>query len=194
MTLILWKAPAVDDPDEAAELLQPYYDREDDSAFQPSAVLATVADELLRRFPDGDDAPWAEGPPVNTGRLLLLDLRWGASNAVIDAIEQLAREHELVLYDPQGPDVHLPGDVEESGPAEPPRLRDHLFFVLVGLAAAGIFWLGWWIDVPVLGWILMLVGGFFVSVVLFLFWILVFEPRRAKPVEGSDQPLESRNE
>lgn len=177
MTLILWKAPRVDDPDEAAELLQPYYDRGDDSAFQPSAVLATVADELLRRFPDGDDGPWADGPPERTERLLHIGIRWGADNAVIDAITELAREHELVLYDPQGPDLHLPGDPVDSGPVEPLSLGDHLTFVLIGLAAAGVFLLGWWIDVPVLGWVLMLVGGFFVSVVLFMLGIFIFEPK-----------------
>ena len=179
MTLILWKAPAVDDPDEAAELLQPYYDCEDDSAFEPSGVLATVADELVRRFPDAEDGPWAEGPPFSTGRLLVIDIRWGADNAAIEAIEELAREHELVLYDPQGPDVHLPGDEEDSGPPEPTRPQDYLIFVLIGVAAVGVLWLGWWIDVPVIGWILMLVGGFGVSVVLFTAWILFSEPRKA---------------
>ena len=176
MTLILWKAPLVDDPDEAAELLQRYYDRGDESAFQPSAALATVADELLRRFPDAEDGPWADGPPEHSERLLHLGIRWGADDAVIDAITELAREHELVLYDPQGPDVHLPGEPVDAEPPEPPSLVDHLTFVLIGLAAAGVFWLGWWIDVPVVEWILMLVGGFFVSVVLFLLGILIFAP------------------
>ncbi len=109
---------------------------------------------------------------------------------MIDAIVELAREHELVLFDPQGPDVHLPDedDAEDSGRGASPRRRDYLFFVLIGLASAGVLWLGWWIDVPVLGWLLMLVGGFFLSVVLFLFWILIFEPRReAKRVAGGDE-------
>ena len=177
MTLILWKAPVVDDPDEAAELVRPYYDREDDSAFQPSAALATVADELLRRFPDADDGPWTDGPPESSGRLLVLGIRWHADPAVTDAVVELARQHELVLYDPQGPSVYLPHDPVDAGPVEPPSLLDHLMIVLMGVAAAGVFWLGWWIDVPVLEWILMLVGGFFVSVVLFLLWIFIFEPR-----------------
>ena len=43
-----------------------------------------------------------------------------------------------------------------------------------------MFWLGWWIDVPVLEWILMLAGGFVVSVVLFLLYVLVFEPKEKK--------------
>ena len=177
MTLILWKAPVVDDPDEAEALLKPYYDHGDDSAFHPSADVAEVSNELLRRFPDADDGPWADLPPEPAERLLLLGIRWGADDAVVDAIVELAREHELVLYDPQGPDVHLPSDPVESGPVPPPTLVDHLTVVLMGLAAAGVFWLGWWIDVPVLDWLLMIVGGFFFTVVVFLLGILMFGPK-----------------
>jgi hypothetical protein len=176
MTLILWKAPVVDDPDEAAELLRTF-DLGDESVFQPSSALATVAEELLRRFPDADDGPWTDGPPESSGRLLVLGIRWHADDAVTDAVAELARQHELVLYDPQGPAVYLPSDPVDPGPVEPPSLRDHLWIVLIGLAAAGVFWLGWWIDVPVLEWILMLVGGFFVTVVLFLLYIFIFEPK-----------------
>ena len=177
MTLILWKAPVVDDPDEAAALLDPYYKNGDDSAFEPCPALATVANELLRQFPDAEKGPWSEFPPEQTERLLHLDIRWGADKAVIDAIEALAREHELVLYDPQGPDVHVPGAHVESGPTPPVRLTDYLTFVLMGLAAAGVFWLGWRLQVPVLHWLLMIVGGFFLSVVIFLLGILLFGPR-----------------
>jgi hypothetical protein len=87
MTLILWKAPVVDDEDEAKRLLAPYYDREDDSAFEPSADIARMSDELLRRFPGADDGPWADFPPEQTERLLLLHIRWSADDAVLAAIE-----------------------------------------------------------------------------------------------------------
>ena len=178
MTLILWKAPVVDDEDEAKRLLEPYYDREDDGAFEPSADIATVSAELLRRFPESEDGPWADFPPEQTERLLLLSIRWSADDAVLAAIEQLARQHELVLYDPQGPTLHLPTDpIDDAGPTPPPRFRDYLTFVLIGLAAVGVFWLGWRIDVPVLDWLLMIVGGFGVSVVVFLLAILLLGPR-----------------
>ena len=51
MTLILWKAPVVDDSDEAKKLLEPWYQSEDDSAFEPSPDIAEVADELRRLYP-----------------------------------------------------------------------------------------------------------------------------------------------
>ena len=177
MTLILWKAPLVADEDEAQRLLQPYYDHEDDSAFAPSADIGAVSAELLRRFPDAEDGPWADLPPEQTERLLLLSIRWSADNAVLEAIEQLAREHGLVLYDPQGPDVHLPTDPIDSGPTPPPGIGAYLTVALIGLAAAAVFWLGWRIDVPVLDWLLMIVGGFFVSVVVFLLGIFWFGPK-----------------
>jgi hypothetical protein len=103
-----------------------------------------VSNELLRRFPEAKDGPWADSPPEHTDRLLLLSIRWGASDAVMDAIVELAREHELVLYDPQGPDVTL--HTLESGPVSPPSMADYSTILGIGLAAAGVFWLGWWID------------------------------------------------
>jgi hypothetical protein len=183
-TLYLWKAPVVDDPDEAERLMKAYNEREDDSAFQPSAAVATVSDELLRRFPDrfpdAKDGPW-EAAPYPTDRLLAVTVWNGADNAdaVLDAIFALAREHELVLYDPQGPDVTLPGD-PLPGPTPPLSLFDRFKMVLmglaVGLAGAGVFWLGWRIEVPVLEWVLMFVGGFGFSLGVFLIGIFVSAP------------------
>jgi hypothetical protein len=177
MTLYLWKAPVTDDPDEAERLLQPFESHGDESAFEPSADLVAVANELLRQFPDAEDGPWADSAPEPSERLLLLSIRWGADDAVTDAITKLARDHELVLYDPQGPDVGIVRDPIEPGPTPPPSVKDHLWFVLMGLAAAGVFALGWWIDVPVLDWILMIAGGFFFSVIVFLLYILLFESK-----------------
>jgi hypothetical protein len=175
MTLLLWKAPVVADSDEAEVLLQPYYDRSDDTAFEPSPDVAKVAGELRRRFPESDDGPWGDSAPEENDRILFLSIRWGADNAVIDAITELAREHELILYDPQGPDVHLPDDpVEPEEPASPPKLMDYLWLAGMALIAAGVFWLGWRIDVPVLGWVLMIAGGFFFTVIMFMFRIFLF--------------------
>jgi hypothetical protein len=112
---------------------------------------------------------------------LLLSIRWGADNAVIDAIVELAREHGLVLYDPQGPDLTLPDDPIETAPVPRPTLLDHLKILGIGLAAAGVFWLGWRIDVPILEWVLMISGGFLFTVVVFLLSILVFGPKEDAP-------------
>jgi hypothetical protein len=188
MTLILWKAPLVDDPDEAENLLEPYHETGDDSAFEASPDIARMADELRERFPAGEGSPWASFPPDQTERILSLDIRWGADTDVVDQIGALARDYGLVLYDPQGPDITLPTEPLEPAPVERIRLRDYLKIMPIGLAAAGVFWLGWWIDIPVLNWLLMIVGGFFFSVVVFLFWIFLFPPKDPKDQAPATKP------
>lgn len=177
MTLYLWKAPVVDDADEAARLVERYDEHGDQSAFEPSEVLADVEAELVRRFPAAEDGPWADGPPYSTDRLLTITIRWGADNAVLDAISDLARERGLVLYDPQGPDVGLVEDPAAREPVPPMRIGDYVKLVPMMAAAVGVFWLGWWIKVPVLNWILRIAGGFFIAVILFMLWIFIFEPK-----------------
>src|SRR5215208_4287955 len=105
MNLILWKAPVVDDPDEAARLLEPYYKNGDDSA---------------RRFPEGIEGPWGGPTAGKVDRVLFLSMPWGVSDTIIDAIAELARKHELVLYDPQGPDITLPTDPIHPEPTSQP--------------------------------------------------------------------------
>lgn len=183
MTLILWKAPVVAEPDDATRLLEPYYERGDDSAFLPSPDIATVSNELRRRFPDVEDGPWAGGlPPTEVDRVLRLTIRWSADADVLNEIVEVAREYDLIAYDPQGPSFYMPHPVP-TGPIAPmprPSVRDHLKVIAMGVVAGGVFLLGWWIQVPVLDWILMLVGGFFLTVILFLLGILIVRPERRR--------------
>ena len=181
MTLILWKAPLVEEPDEAARLLAPYYERGDDSAFASNSGLARVSNELRRRFPDAENGPWADGlPPKEVDRVLRLTIRWTADADVLNEIVELAREYDLIVYDPQGPSFYLPHPVPVGPiPANPrPSVRDHLKLVAMGAVAAGVFLLGLWIPVPVLDWILMLVGGFFLTVILVLLGAFIILPGR----------------
>jgi hypothetical protein len=70
-----------------------------------------------------------------------------------------------------------------TGPLAPiprPSMRDHLRIIAMGVVAGGVFLLGSWIQVPVLGWILMLVGGFFLIVIIFLLGILIARPERRR--------------
>jgi hypothetical protein len=152
------------------------------SAFEPSEDIARVRQELLRRFPyiPSASCPWAD-PPEETDRLLLLSIRWGADNSVLDDIAALAREHELVLYDPQGPHVSLPSDPIVA--PEPTRLgfADYAKTILFVLAGVVLLAGGWWLPVPVLNWLLMIAGGFLTSVAVFLLVILVFGPKEDRP-------------
>lgn len=176
ITLILWKAPIVDHPDEAARLLGPYYERGETSAFESSPDISRVSNELRRRFPDSERGPWADGlPPTEVDRVLRLAIRRSADASVVNEIVELARTYDLVVYDPQGPAFYLPHQVV-ARPIPRPSVGVYLRVIVMGLAAASVFVLGWRIQVPVLDWILMIAGGFFLTVILFLLCLMIFRP------------------
>ena len=72
--------------------------------------LDTLPDELV------DDSPWASGFDASD-RHVLLNFRWGeASDPAIAATVALAQAHGLVLFDPQGPQVHVPPSLRPAVP------------------------------------------------------------------------------
>ena len=102
MSMILWKAPVVGDPRAAEVLLEPFYERGDDSGFEASGEIKRCADELRRRFsddpspgPPDESSPWAERPFHQSERLLFLTPRPSAGDEVLDAVADLAYEHGL---------------------------------------------------------------------------------------------------
>jgi hypothetical protein len=200
MTLILWKAPIVEDPDEAKELLERWYETEDDSMFEPSPDIAFVADELRRRWPwrdltneetvarmseeeraqyspealkeikgvDGGE-PWADLPFYQTDRLLALDIKWSADGEVVAAIVALARKFELVLYDPQGPDIFLPTDpLPSDEPIPPPSFRDWFTITAICAFLLALTYAAWQIPIGWIRWPAVVVAGFVAAAGLFV--------------------------
>lgn len=197
MTLILWKAPVVEEADEAKALTADWYESEDDSAFEPSPDIAIVADELRRLFPyrelsneetvarmseeerqqyspealsqirgvdEPEGSPWSDLPFWQSDRLLCLDIRWSADGAVIDAIVDLARKHELVLYDPQGPDVILPTDPPPSDEPDPlPTFMDWLKISAMCAFLLAVTYAAWLIPIGWIRWPAVIVAGFFAA-------------------------------
>ena len=164
-TLIVWKAPVVEDERDAKRLLDRYYETSDASAFESSADVERFYEELIALWPprpyeeDDDDVPtWASGEPEASSRLVCMDYSWSAPDAMLDDIQRLAKEHGLVLYDPQGPDVHLPND----RPDEPyvPDAREILRVASIGVISVAVAVGAWYASVPILSWIVIVVAGF----------------------------------
>jgi len=207
MTLILWKAPVVDDPDEAKRLIDAWCETEDDSAFEPSDDIARVADELRRRWPyrllsneetvarmseeeraqyspealkeiigvdQPEGSPWADLPFWESDRLLVLDIRWGADDEVGAVIYALARTCELVLYDPQGPDVFLPTDpIEELTEFPGFKLGDWLRIGAMVAALSGLTYAAWMIP-HWIRWPAVVIAGFFAAAAWFVLVAMMF--------------------
>jgi hypothetical protein len=51
MDLYLWKAPLTADEEQAARLVDRYFDDQEQGVFEPSSDIAAAADELLRLYP-----------------------------------------------------------------------------------------------------------------------------------------------
>lgn len=217
MTLLLWKAPVVEDADEAERLTHAWYDSEDDSAFEPSEDIAKVANELRRRWPyrelsneetvarmseerraeyspealkeiwgidEPEGSPWADLPFWQSDRLLALSVRWGADDEVVAAIYALAKVSELVLYDPQGPDVFLPTDpIEELTEFPGFGLGDWLKIgaIVAGLSAVTY---GAWLIPHWLKWPVVVVAGFFALTAWFVLIAMMFGRQIMKPEDA----------
>jgi hypothetical protein len=74
MDLYLWKAPVIDDSDEAAALLDRWLEQDDRTVFEPSEDVTKALEKIRERFPDdpeggaNDSAPWSSWPiPTATG-------------------------------------------------------------------------------------------------------------------------------
>ncbi|HEX6218724.1 MAG TPA: hypothetical protein VFZ35_05565 [Sphingomicrobium sp.] len=207
MTLILWKAPLVADEDQGKALIAPWYESEDDSAFEPSDDIARVADELRRRWPyralsneetvdrmpeeerrhyspealkeirgfdEPEGSPWADLPFWQSDRLLAVDIRWGADDAVVTAIFALARKCELVLYDPQGPDVFLPTDPLPADEPDPqPTFMDWVKISALCAVLLAVTYAAWLIPIGWIRWPAVAVAGFVAAAGLFVLGAMI---------------------
>ena len=117
--LFVWKAPVPRSAIEADALLGMFYEDEDIAAFSADPALPRFRAALLAAYPALEDlpdellsdggihSPWAM-TPTDSDRVIEISCSWGAPEEALRRIVALAREHGLVLYDPQGPDVHPP--------------------------------------------------------------------------------------
>ena len=177
MTLILWKAPVVSEPDEAKALLTPWYINGDESAFEACAELKILRDQLIQSYPLKPAAdptnPWADGPE-GSDRLLTLSLRWGVESAIFADVVALARVHQLVLYDPQGPDIFLPTDpVEELTAIPPPTIFEWFKAVAIPAALIALALIAWQIPIGWVRWPAVVFVGFFAAAGLFVLGLLI---------------------
>ena len=173
MTLILWKAPVVDDPDEATKLLGLWHEHGDESAFEPSGDIARACDMLRSRWPDEydgeppDNCPWSDMPFEQSDRLLAIHIRWGADDEAIAAIYVIAKKLGLVLFDPQGPDVFLPTDPIDPGPIPPPTAWEWFKAFAIAGALCALTYAAWLIP-HWIRWPLVVIAGFVAAAGVFV--------------------------
>ena len=80
----------------------------------------------------------------------------------------LAKKHELVLYDPQGPDVFLPNDPLDPGPIPRPTAWEWFKVFAMAAALVGLTYAAWQIPIGWIRWPAVIVAGFFAAAGLFV--------------------------
>ena len=177
VSLYLWKAPVIDDSGEARALIDRYYDQGEISVFEPSEDIVRTLAKIRGLYPDDadrDDGPWSSWPIEDSDRLIALNIRWSIDNEVLDTIIAIAAEHDLVVYDPQGPDVYLAREAPDQQPAEKPTAKDFLNVMLLFLPIAGATLAAWWfIPWGWLRWTLVAIGLFFSIAASIVFYATV---------------------
>lgn len=174
-----WKAPRTSDEDEARRFVEQYYDAQGDSSvFEASADVQHFYDELLARYPpleahpadhtSGAQSPWSV-TPERSDRVIEMSMRWGTPDEALTDVVELARKHDLVLYDPQGPTVHWP---EGTPAANADPAGGTWWLAAIGVAGVLVIVLGWYMPYRIIGWPLIGIGLFVVAVVMFL-WVLL---------------------
>jgi hypothetical protein len=149
MGLYAWKGPVVSEV-EAARLLHRFYEEGETDVFEASEDVLRFYDELVAKYPDLEAEP--------SDRVVDMSLPWSVPDDVLDGIVALAREHDLVLYDPQGPSFHSPAELDVV-----PVRRDPLVLrqVLVGMLIGVALLVGGLVaPIPVLDWIAIVIGVF----------------------------------
>ncbi len=180
--LIVWKAPPVDDEDAAARLLHDFYASGDESAFEPSEDVARFYDDLMALYApleevdveDVDLAPSWSSTPERSDRVVCINYRWSAPNALLSDIERLAREHGLVLYDPQGPAVLDPDDPQTE---YVPDKREILRVTLICLGGLLVAVGAWYVSTTVVSRVVIAVAGFLALMAAYTLYVYA---RRAR--------------
>jgi hypothetical protein len=194
--LYAWKSPRDLDADGAAAVVQRWHDDGADPAaspFEPSEDVGWFHRELTRDEPElvvvSDAVPnpstrpvWLSTDSEPPARLVAIRLGPETTGDAVDDIFSLGVKYDLVLFDTRAHRVHLP--LEEMA-----TYASATFWPggAVQAAVAGGFGLvlaivGWFLPIPIIGWILIIVGGFLFVMAVFTF---VHEGRAAQRARGS---------
>ena len=183
--LVAWKTPAVADEDDAAAIVDRFHREGESSVFERSEDLLRFYDELLARYPalesfeeDEDRSkrtPWSE-TPERSDRVIEISIRWHAPDEALDTIVELARKHQLVLYDPQGPAIHSPA--LDEGPED---VAGQVWYALRGGGiGALLIVIATFIPYALVRWPMYVVGLFLVVGMIYtlvVLWKPEWQPR-----------------
>jgi hypothetical protein len=200
--LYAWESPRDLDAERVEALLEGWREAGGEPAqspFEPSTNVAWFYRELMKdvpgivassdALPDPSKAPiWlAMGPDPQPARIVAISLAPTAPADTLESIYSLAAKYDLVLYDPRNRRLHLPLDEMGAYASATFWPAGAIQAAVAGGIGAVIAVAAWFLGIPVLSGVLMVVGGFMFVMAIFTF---VHEGRKpaSKPRRGGESP------
>jgi hypothetical protein len=188
--LYLWKSPRDLDADRAEALLKGWQDTGSDpgtSPFEPSADVGSFHRELMKNVPglvvrtdavpDPSTAPiWLAATPESPARMVAISLSPTAPRDTLETIIGLATKYDLVMFDTRNRRVHLPLEEMAAHASATFWPAGALRAAVAGVIGGVIAVVAWFLGIPLLSGILVVVGGFLVVMVVYTF---IHEGRKA---------------
>jgi hypothetical protein len=189
--LYVWKSPRDVDADQAEALLESWRAAGSDPAtspFEPSTDVGWFHRELIKdvpglivtsdAVPNSSTAPiWlaatTEQPPA---RLVVISLSPTAPRDTLEAILGLAAKYDLVLFDTRSRRVHLPLADMAAHASATFWPAGAIQAAVAGGVGGVIAVVAWFLGIPLLSGILVVVGGFLVVMAVYTF---IHEGRKA---------------
>jgi hypothetical protein len=181
--LYAWKSPRDIDVDRAEALLESWRTTGSDpstSPFEPSTDVGWFHRELMKdvpglvvtsdAVPNPSTAPiWLAATSEPPARLVVISLSPTAPRDTLEAIFGLAAKYDLVLFDARSRRVHLP--LAEMGAHASATFwpGGAIQAAVAGGVGGVIAIVAWFLGIPLLSGLLVVVGGFMVVMAVYTF-------------------------
>lgn len=189
--LYVWESPRDLDADRVEALLDSWRQAGGEPAqspFEPSTNVAWFYRELIKgvpgvvassdALPDPSKAPiWlAASPEPQPARIVAISIAPTAPPDTLESIYSLGAKYDLVLFDPRARRLHLP--LEEMGAYASAAFwpAGAIQAAVAGGIGAAIAIGAWFLGIPVVSGVLMVIGGFMFVMAVYTF---VHEGRKA---------------
>jgi hypothetical protein len=189
--LYVWKSPRDLDADSAEGLIKKWHEAggdHSDSAFEPSTDVGWFYRELLSDLPDIDAAsdiePHRSTKPVwlsandqePPARVVGMRLSPGAPGAELENIFGLAAKYDLVVFDMRSRHIQLPLEAMAAHASATFWPAGAIQAGVAGGIGGVIAVVAWFLGIPLLSGLLMLIGGFMLAMAVYTF---IHEGRKA---------------
>ena len=203
--LYAWKFPRDLDDARAVALIERWQQSGGDphvSPFEPSSDVGWFHRELMQDFPGletvSDAVPsarttptWLSTEPEPPARVVAVRLTPATARDALDSIFGLAMKYDLVVFDARSGKLHHPLE-EMAAHASATFWPEGAIQAAVAGGLGGVLAvMAWFLGIPLLSGLLMLVGGFMVVMAAYTFFHEGRKARKPRDGRGGEPPTAS---